>query len=300
MAILTFQNTQQIGELIKSRHENAFAGDPMFADFCAIGSFLTDENACLGHLRNLNDALVQHAQNRGVLKQMTTFRLGGASHTLKTQSKVVDDGVEYRIHKHHKVLTSFFGAYEGQAGFNTGTLPVELRTDELKPQLPGRAPALTGFVTAADFRKFLFQYAYHWKDAGVGWNHGEFTHRIHWYLVLEELKAKPNWLANKPLDLFRACALPQWRHAKATDKGVWDDVFDDLASKDTFRSPETLHKFLKGAAAPESPEHKPLWLLAQLIMGRAAKRLKEKPQGFQKPEGAVTEANDLILWKPVA
>ena len=300
MTTLVKQNLAQIGNLIKARHEKEFDGNTMFDDFCAIGSFLTDEAACMRHLTTLNDALVQHAEQRGVLSKMTTFKLVGQSHTLKSHGKATDDfGDKYTIHKHHKVLSSFLETFEGQHGFNTGRLPIELADDELPAQLPARAPALVAFVSAADFRKYLFQYGYHWKDAGVGWKHGEFTHRIHWYMVLEELRTQPNWLRNEPLDLFRACALPLWRHAKATDKGVWDDVFDDLPSKDSFRSPETLHKFLKDAADPKDPNHKPLWFLSQLILGRAAKRLAEKKDSFEVPDDAVTAAGKLIMWKPV-
>ena len=161
-----------------------------------------------------------------------------------------------------------------------------------------RLPAkLTSFVNPTQFRTYLFQYAYHWKDAGVGWNHGEFTHRIHWYIVLEHLRSNPNWLENKPLELFRACALPQWRQAKDPNKGVWDNIFDDLGSKDTFRSPETLHGYLKSAAEPEHADHEQLWFLSQLIAGRAAKRLKEKTTDFPIPEGATTVAGQTIMWQ---
>lgn len=117
---------------------------------------------------------------------MTTFKLWGQSKTLKARGTVSDDKDEekvWAIHKHHKVMTSFLTQYEAEAGFNTGILPPELKTDELPGKLPVGPATLTAFVSAGDFRKYLFQYAYHWKDAGVGWNHGEFTHRIHWYIV---------------------------------------------------------------------------------------------------------------------
>jgi hypothetical protein len=234
---------------------------------------------------------------------MTTFKLIGESHNLKTQGKAKgadgtkDEGKVFAIHKHHKVMTSFFAQYEAKAGFNTGMLPDSLQTGELPAQLPNSPATLTAFVNPTQFRKYLFQYGYHWKDAGVGWNHGEFTHRIHWYIVLEHLKKNPNWLEHKPIDLFRACALPQWRHTKDPNQGVWDDIFDDLSSKDTFRSPETLHGYLKLAADPAHPDHEAIWFLAQLVLGRAAKRLKEKKTEFPVPEGATTVAGKTIMWK---
>jgi Family of unknown function (DUF5636) len=138
---------------------------------------------------------------------------------------------------------------------------------------------------------------YHWKDAGVGWKHGEFTHRIQWYIILEFLRKNPNWLNHEPLDLFRACALQKWRHASDPSKGVWDNIFDDLTSKNTFRSPETLHGFLKDAADPKHTDHSRVWFLAQLVLGRAAKRLKENKNVFEVPDGATTVAGKTIMWK---
>jgi hypothetical protein len=74
-------------------------------------------------------------------------------------------------------------------------------------------------------------------------------------------------------------------------------VFDDLSSKDTFRSPETLHRFLKDAAERKHVHHKRLWFLAQLIRGRAAKRLAENTQRYEIPAGSRV-VEELIVWKP--
>jgi hypothetical protein len=201
--MLTFQNVTQIAGLIKASHGEQVADEPMFGDFCRIGSLLTDEGPCLAHLEQLNQALVTRAEQRGVLKAMTQRTLLAPPKLKSVGEAVTDDGDKVPIHKHHKVLTSFFDEFEAQNGFNTGRLPIDLQTDEM-PVLPERAPKLIAFVSPAYFRKYLFQYAYHWKDAGVGWNHGEFTHRIHWYLVLRHLQTNGDWLTHKPLD----CSVP--------------------------------------------------------------------------------------------
>lgn len=296
MTSLTYQNRCQVAQLIRDSHGNAIKDEPMFNDFCAIGSFLSNEQACLQRLAQLNESLVAHAKRLKVLGKMTTFKLFGDSKQLKSLGTVEQDGIEYAIHKHHKVLTSFLTDFEGKAGFNTGSLPPDPQASQSQPKLPAKPPSLTRFVAVDAFRAYLLKYAYHWKDAGVGWRHGEYTHRIQWYMVLMELKDKPNWLAHKPLELFRACALPVWQHANDPTKGVWDDVFDDN-EKTSFRSPETLHQFLKEAADPKHEHHQPLWLLAQLISGRAAKRLYEKTGTIEVPKDATTVANKAIMWK---
>jgi hypothetical protein len=263
----------------------------MFQDFARIGSLMTDGKRCFDLLVQLNDKLVKQAETLGVLKEMTT---SDDPRVLKTQATNEKDDKTYAIHKHHKVMTSFFNHYEGVELFNTGVLPKELQKNDL-PQLPKSAPTLTQFVNPADFRKYLFQYAYHWKDVGVGWAHGEFTHRIHWYMVIEHLKSKPTWLTHEPIALFRACALPQWRHATNKNMGVWDNIVDEFGSA-TFRSPNSLHGYLKAAADPTHLDHKELWLLAQLIAGRAAKRLEKKK--YTVPEnGKAVGRSDSILWK---
>lgn len=296
MCVLTFQNPSQVGQLIRDSHGDAIKTQAMFDDFCAIGSFLSDEPLCLQHLAQLNESLVAHAMQLKVLGKMTTFKPFGESKQLVKKGKVEHEGIEYAIHKHYKVLTSFLTDFEAKAGFNTGSLPPDPTASKPPPKLPAKPPSLTTFVPVDAFRTYLLKYAYHWKDAGVGVRHGEFTHRIQWYMVLMELKDKPDWLAHKPIELFRACALPVWRHANDSAKGVWDDVFDDNTPT-SFRRPETLHQFLKDAADPKHKHHQPLWMLAQLISGRAAKRVKEKTGTIEVPEDATTVADKAIMWK---
>lgn len=293
---LVAQNDQQIRAIIIAAHENNgydVTKDPMLDDLVKIGCLMTDNDACFKYLARLNDALVNHAKVKGVFDKMVK----SGTQTLETQTTVEKDDKTLDVHKHYKVMSSYFTDYEGKALFNTGTLPPELKTDELESQLPGGAAKLTGFVGAPDFRKYLFQYAYHWKDPGVGWRHGEFTHRIHWYMIHEHRKDNPTWLKHEPLALFRACALPQWRHKKDVKQGVWDDIVDDFGAKTTFRSPETLHGSLKAAAEPNHPAHAKLWFLAQLVMGRAAKRAHGYTPSPEKVTNAKTAAGGRIMWQ---
>jgi Family of unknown function (DUF5636) len=248
-------------------------------DYARIASLLTDEDACRVYLARLNSELIGRCRAVNMIKKT----LGVERKSLKTTSyqhpAKPDESTE--VVKHNKVFTGFFKEWEDAAGFNQGVQQIEGG----KPgspetvNLPGRAATLTEFVEPNDFRKYLLKHGYHWKDAGVGGRHGEFTHRIHWYIIVEYARANPNWLTHTPIDLFKTCGEP----STVVKSGwtVWDyivDCGDDIlvpnggklyGQGSVYRSPDKLHKFLCDAATRSS---KDLWCLAYLIWGRRQKR----------------------------
>jgi hypothetical protein len=290
---------------VLTMRDNAMALSPnLLDDYASIGSFLTDVAACRVYLARLSDALVPPLREAGLVVEREEAQPGQSQFVLKTTAQVRKKSVfksrvqyfEDQVVKHHKVLTSFFSKWERDAGFNVGT---GQRDGDRLP--PGPA-TLTGFVHGDDFRNHLLKHGYHWKDAGVGTGHGEFTHRIHWYMVVEKHRgSNGQWLNNSPVEAFKALGAAETINQKypwnATQKrvNIWDQVFDNgetnadlngggepvpcphYQKPNVFRRPETLHKYIQEQR--DSPD---LWALGFLIWGRTNKRRNEDAATLRK------------------
>lgn len=302
-------------------------------DYARIASLMTDVATCRIYLARLSTHLSFLCHER---RMIVKGALGVPTRELKTKT-YRKRGVQgsRTVVKHNKVFTDFFNEWEALQGFNQGVTQVEGGRPSLPDQLinlPGQAPTLTEFVAPDDFRKYLLKHGYHWKDSGVGASHGEFTHRIHWYIICEYALAKPNWLSHKPIELFRKCGDPETVFPYG-GKGIWDYIIDSGGKniaptqvtqggavnpnqmKDNyFRQPEFLHSFL---CQNETRDSADLWCLAYLIWGRAEKRRfvggdrttsdlqkyiekhdhrdRFKVVGFKTGEGVKTHGT--IMWK---
>ena len=288
---------------------------------------MTDKALCEATLSTLNGELRTSAASKQMFEKGTFWGYKDKS-LVKTKDGVV---------KHHKILTDFFALFEARAGFNRGMSHVEgqkfepdqtliqsiegelnyyksikakgaeglaqAKTRELefakKPVLPAHPLTLTGGVNAEYFRRYLLKHGYHWKDAGLGSSHGEFTHRLHWFMIVTWyekglLKFKG---IDRPVDIFKKLAEPCCV-GKGDNESVWDRIVDlnngDDKSKGTFRKPETLHSFL---CDEKTQARDDLWVLSQLIAGRSRKRALGKPDYSKLPEGT-TFGEGMIYANP--
>jgi hypothetical protein len=219
-------------------------------DFCGLGVLMTDAETCYKALTVLNSLLVNRLSK-------TTIPLK------KSKLEKTEEGEV----KHFGLLSNFFKAWEATWGFNAAqNLPMVPQN----PKVPAHTvPTLTGFVSIDKFRTHLFAPGYHWKDPGVGVNHGEFTHRIQWYIATQVNVWNP-FLRKTPLEIFKMFANDLCRGVgENVDKTVWDVVFDRLLAKTDFRTPEVLHAWFK---QPGQQKDKNVGVLAQLIAGRSLKR----------------------------
>lgn len=270
---------------IRLGEEKSLALMAYLEDFARIASLMTDIDACRVYLARLSTHLSFMCHER---KMIVKGGHGVPRQELKTQT-LKHKGIQgsTTVVKHNKVFTDFFNQWESVQGFNQEVTQVEGGRPALPNQminLPAQAPTLTEFVAPADFRKYLLKHGYHWKDSGVGSKHGEFTHRIHWYIICEYALANPHWLAHKPIELFKKCGDPETVFAGGN--GIWDYLIDsgeknivpnnlndnpnpNQMKDNLFRQPEYLHKFLCSEATRSSTD---LWCLAYLIWGRAEKR----------------------------
>jgi hypothetical protein len=261
-------------------------------------------------LKRLNDALVPGLRQAGIIRERENVSEGQSQYTLATSRQVSKKGLfktaYYReeIVKHKKVLTGFFAQWESWHGFNQGS-------QKEGERLPPRPATLTDFVHADDFRAYLLKHAYHWKDAGVGVRHGEFTHRIHWYMVCEKYKdSEGSWLSTKPVELFKTLAEPEtinqaipWSASETRKVSVWDQLVDNgetcvdlnrsgsgncphYNKANLFRCPETLHKYIQ-----EQRDTPDLWALGYLIWGRTQKRRNESAEAYRDRTQAYIKKN---------
>lgn len=194
------------------------------------------------------------------------------------------------VPKFYGVLQRVLLKKENKHGFN-GSDGAKLPPELAAHAVPGQVPTLTGFFHPESFLKLLVGQGIHFKDPGAGNNHGEFTHRIQWWVVVSEYECKgPYATKARPVDRMRHCALltsHAWRNAKTgvgvpkntsqgppqvkgaspaelkfVEKGMWDFCFDCVQAFDetnpgpvdtTYRSPEAFLKALTGPLASDLP-----------------------------------------------
>lgn len=245
--------------------------DDYIRDFAKIGSLLTDKTTCVNHLARLNSSLLMMAERRNLRKQ---GRFGRKNKLVKESFnyQAVDGRVvSGAVRKHGNILRDFLDTWETVNNFNRGT--------HEDGGLPNRTALLTGFLPADVFRRYLLKHGFHWNDIGVAENHGEFTHRLHWYIICSELMGNPNWLQHEPIDLFKKCATAETVNSDAaSNKSIWDRLFDHIGETSTdgpaagtaivFRRAEVLHSFLRTDASKKRSD---LWVLAQVIDSGAAR-----------------------------
>jgi hypothetical protein len=130
------------------------------------------------------------------------------------------------------VLTETLEEHERKDGFKQWSEKVPIYVGILKPH---------AFIQALKERR-------HWKDVGAGKSHGEFTHRIQWYLLSSGGVIQQQ--NDHPATVFST--LGDYRHGKWY---LWDDLCDRLAvyeenpNKNDWRVPEYLNDWLVSPAS---------------------------------------------------
>ena len=133
-----------------------------------------------------------------------------------------------------------------------------------------KLPNYAGFVYGNVFKEALEQ-RQPWKDVGAGAAHGEFTHRLQWYIMIHAgiIQTTP---VNQEATVFASIAA--WQKGKTN---LWTYLFDrpallgDLGVNDPldFRCPENLNAWL---VADTSPNFCPV--LRSFLRARMEKRDK--------------------------
>jgi Family of unknown function (DUF5636) len=143
-----------------------------------------------------------------------------------------------------------------------------------------RVQTYVAFLNADSFRAQL-KLGHHWKDPGVPGNHGEYTHRLQWYLLANALKD----VVKEPVKQFMRIGGVIDPNKENAPSGLWDALFDrnDGEGSTKFkvqgnvtdcRSPESLTKFIVDNV---NADKWPLvhWFIKSRMNKRQTKRLNE-------------------------
>ena len=200
MGYLTKSNPSaaEIRDELTSVFKGAVSEENGFLDDCVqLAHFLSQTDLIMAQLKILDQKLTHKVdQHLGkVIDHYRTLADGKAS-TLDAELK--------------HLLSNEMSLMEIQWGFNSFACA---GYDQ------GKVQTYTGFVKPDAFRQQV-QLGRHWKDPGVPGLHGEYTHRIQWYLACNYLQD----LAAKPVPLFMG--IGGVVNPEKDSNGLWDALCD--------------------------------------------------------------------------
>ncbi len=259
-----------------------------FNDFCQIGALLTDESRCLEHLKALDEEMAKELLNSKITGNPSAIQripLEGRDTaspdkpSQESKEKLAKaDWEKIRTTKFHKLLHRVLFRFEQTWGFNVDEFGV---------------PTLTGFIYPTVFNDELIKKARHFKDPGAEVIHGEYTHRLQWFIICREhATGGPYRLNGTPKKRFCNMAeystwfdkRPEYLKENAPEAAMvtmWDFLVDCVRSwspqkdsnflSDSFRSPEYLNLYLTDSTR-ETQKTYPLPVLTAYLTERFNKR----------------------------
>jgi Family of unknown function (DUF5636) len=287
--------------LLMDEHFPQLKGDPFLEDFVALAAFLAVGQTNVDpHLIQLDNAMQKRAGTDGAwIPWIPWTRWSAEKYFAGWQDRAPvtwNSKTGYTNNPSPKpknqafshLLTKELEAAELKAGFS-----LQMEADKR------HVPTLVGALTAEQFNQQLIA-GHHWKDAGVIARHGEFTHRIQWYLIVQA-----GVLIHPAREVFKAIgghtpANPSKAYAGGlylwdclVDRGVWEATPPYFKTPHTndFRSPEYLNDHLTSEAGAAS-----FPLLGSFLRARKAKREAFDPEEyvsfklFKKRFGALDSA----------
>jgi hypothetical protein len=228
----------------------------------------------------------------------------GALRKLHTTAETAGDGTNAVAFGADQVPTGGWQPYNPE-----GKEAKDLRT----VAVPSGPPTLTGILKKS-FNPVLLRNGYHWKDPGADAKvHGEFTHRLQWYAVVQASLASALKLTNQPVQIFKSMgylfATGSNEYLPSTKAVVylWELLFDVFAFDqkgtnpgkpygDTFNCPNVLQSYLSGA--PMGPGPHDLFYLKILMRARFLKRDLEAPTKTAEAIGTGTKQTKFGITSP--
>jgi hypothetical protein len=219
--------------------------DPYLNDYANLGAFLSTPDSRV----RLKNALQE-------LEADMVRQIGGIWIWSDKQESAV---------QHFKAQEKAFTARKEPAPQNTDFEKLLTRSlDDFERKhgfvVPEKLPIFAGFVFGNVFKDTI-KSRMHFKDVGAGEKHGEFTHRIQWYVAV-----KGGALVNVDKEEAGLVygAIHRWLNKQSGRPGsrllqLWDYIFDmngtllgngEALPDDDFRSPENFNVWLTGAADP--------------------------------------------------
>ncbi len=199
-----------------------------FLEACVkIGAFLAHTASVDQQLKELDTRLGQGAGN-DLERVIEHYRQRAGAKPLEAGQ--LDDALRH-------LLARELTTVEIQNGFNTFHCINEERVQ-----------TYVAFVSAESFRAQL-KLGRHWKDPGVPGMHGEYTHRIQWFLLVNALGHD----IESPVKLFMQIGAVVDPNESNKPHGLWDALFDrnDGSASTKFEVQATV----TDARSPESLTH---------------------------------------------
>jgi hypothetical protein len=271
------ESPSKVREDLKAYFSDAFQDSPRFETYVRIGSYLSSQMQCYSGLSELEKRLHKESWDRVKAIQENILITTGEKFTFFALWDLLKGIQERRFLENHdaepykfyakmlyrKLLSSVLYAWERDNGFTHDT--------------GGKVDILVGNVGKSFNEQLKAGRAF--KDIGAGAEHGEFTHRIQWFIVGEGLMI-PN-----AGELYRHVA--KWISREKLERGssgaykryLWEFLFDrdgipsnaasvyfQCVDKSDFRAPSNLNRYLT-----ESPTA-PFEILRQCLKDRRDKR----------------------------
>lgn len=289
-------------------HPVATKASELVEDYCKIGAFLSDADKVLAALQPLEAKL-----------RVAGAQAAAVADAIKTTNR--NDPARLKA---HKLLTKVLGDSEIVTGFNNpklfypdgtaklhseahaaerdadnkvvldGGLPKAVKADfSKKAPLPTGPGTAMGNVTGRDFNRILLRHGYQFKDVGAGIDHGEFTHRLHWFAI-----DNANLGLSNPLNYIYRTLGSLFASGKTNTNGgtvyLWEALFDCFPSAEVakaqksiawaengcFNCPDFLNMRLTSRSALKQMSYVEgdtanLWFLRVLLISRDIKRRAE-------------------------
>ena len=281
--ILFHKMRRSNGEPIKTSYQQKdilVSEDPFFEDFANLGAVLSSgPGGVASGLQQLEEALVK---NIGGVWVFSDKKQGAISYFQKRKaSSAVGKNDNFQ-----KLLTRALDSFEGSHGF----------------VVSAKLPIFAGFVYGKVFQETI-KNRMHFKDVGAGESHGEFTHRIQWYIAVtsgalvtvdqhkagEVYGAIHRWLNKAPGD--GGPLLQLWNYLFDMQKSLLSD--DEVLEEHDFRSPENLNTWLTGEIGFQTYP-----LLSSFLKARKEKRKQYMLETyFHKKLGPEKGAEAFKSWQ---
>jgi hypothetical protein len=302
-------------DLIKKLAENQYiqATDKtaLRNDYAEIGAFLSNKQRVYAALLPLETEIRKNL--------VANFPMNAAAAAPWT-TRVADEGGDQTF-KSGKLLSNALRTVEAEGGFNHEKLVLgDFKGDDGKGtlhagggladragkvttagqgasnalKLPSGAPTVIGTLDPLAFQSVLLRHGYQFKDVAAGPYHGEFTHRLQWYAIMQAKAIGSITLTNTPLEICKSLG---YMSAQATDKvpagrhlWMWEALFDTgetpqqaerlktaavAGHGSVFTCPENLTKSLMNLNGMSSVNPSDLWCLRVLVKTRWKKRFDE-------------------------
>ena len=208
----------------------------------------------------------------------------------------------------HKRFGEFLNEFERTQGFNRAATEDEGRQPAIGGQEDQNADAaatLLNFVQPQSFLDDLIKRGYQWNDPGAGVGHGEFTHRIQWYLIAKEIEAGGIDTHGLHLvdDVYKGLATPGILSREGVGQSLWDVLVDrqkkpgSSGAAEASVWPETMYSD-DDAQTPgignsaRSPEFLNTWMISRFP--NLGKFIKEQTKAREKQEDQYEEIRNQL------